>query len=497
MLDQLIFHDYSDNLKNEARPVLTNYEEIDKKKVNIDPEVILQRIHEVCGDWPKVVKNKLIVEIQSKLQYLNNSNALFAWLNSMFNVQWSGSPFISKEEFMEYILQQSIQYEDITNYPHFPALKNVFYYHDEIPEPDGELTYLNGLINFFNPSSHEDYELIKAFILTVVWGSPPGQRPVFLITVPDNTPNSGVGAGKTTLAELVFSLVGGSISASHTEDRNELSKRILSPVDLLEKKRAILFDNIKSRRFSNADLESMITSRSINGHTMYKGTNSIPNNFTYAITINEASLSRDLSSRCIVIMINPISESQSIHNWLVDVTQYIETFRMNIFADCQQVLLSEASPDFTTPVTRWGLWESQVLSKLYHPLDIQQKLQSRSMIVDDDRNQKMNFYNFMLDELENVYKGTSIYSTGDSGFSENGFIFRIESKKMRELAQAFFGKNIGGNNLVKRVQELGVGYCKVHRRKSQKSFWYFHRHGEDLTPQMIHQCFHESDVVLE
>ena len=80
-------------------------------------------------------------------------------------------------------------------------------------------------------------------------------------------------------------------------------KRLLSPQG--RGKRVVLLDNVKSHRFSWAELEAFITSPVISGHEMYRGEGQRPNTTTVAITVNGASLSKDLAQRAIVVRAVP------------------------------------------------------------------------------------------------------------------------------------------------------------------------------------------------
>ena len=73
--------------------------------------------------------------------------------------------------------------------------------------------------------------------------------------------------------------------------------------------RLVLLDNIKALKFSSADIESMVTAPTIDGHVLHVGHGSRPNYLTYALTANEPMLSTDLASRAIPIEVRPSRKS--------------------------------------------------------------------------------------------------------------------------------------------------------------------------------------------
>jgi hypothetical protein len=94
--------------------------------------------------------------------------------------------------------------------------------------------------------------LLLSALLTIVWGGSPGGRPGFILTS-----SHGRGSGKTTTAEAMAHVFGGSINFT-TEERDErLLSRLLS-LDARHK-RIVLFDNVK-RTLSNPLIESLMTS---------------------------------------------------------------------------------------------------------------------------------------------------------------------------------------------------------------------------------------------
>lgn len=138
--------------------------------------------------------------------------------------------------------------------------------HPPIPEPSGRLGLL---LDFFCPATPVDRELLKAFFLTLFWGGPPGSRPAFLITGPEDDPFQGRGIGKTKVSEVAAELAGGYVDVSPNDQIADVKTRLLS--DEARAKRIIRLDNVKSLKFSHADLEGLITSSGISGKMLYRG----------------------------------------------------------------------------------------------------------------------------------------------------------------------------------------------------------------------------------
>jgi hypothetical protein len=198
--------------------------------------------------------------------------------------------------------------------------------HPPLPATDG--TFLDGLVSYFSPLTPVDGNLIKAFILGLAFGGPPGSRPAWLFTAPSDDPQAGRGVGKSKLIELASELVGGMLEISPGEDIIAVKKRLLSPN--ARTLRVCRIDNIKKLRFSWADLEGLITSQVISGHRLYHGEGRRPNTLTWTLTLNGASLSKDMAKRVYVVR---LQRPQYGPGWEGDVRQYIETYRWHILND--------------------------------------------------------------------------------------------------------------------------------------------------------------------
>lgn len=467
-------------LANEpSKPRLVNGIHVkgEKRVTPRDPSLILEGIQNQTGGWPKCVAGELVIKsFQNKLEIKKNEAELFAWLHQPFGIDWLGSPAISKREFFEYCRDNADKFSDATHYPHFPPFEDVLYEHEEPVHEYGQA--LAGFLDFFSPATPHDRELIKAFALSLFWGGPPGARPGFLITTNDNTSNQGRGWGKTTLLELCSELCGGTISASKSESIEALKKRILSQANHEPRPRVIAIDNVKTRRFSSADLEALITSRQISGHIMYRGNGAVPNHHTVGITINGASLSKDLAQRCVVIKVAKPSHTQS---WQKDIEEFIKNKRWSIIGDIGELLASNGFDLPNEGSTRWAYWESAVLSKVNNPVQVRELIKSRQGQLDDDDANGVEFVKHLQENFHRFKVGASP-------------IAKIPHKAMHELLEEFLGEKLGKNVVTKKISALGLPCLHQVAKPGKLRVWLFRKDGQELTPTQIES---ESTAVPE
>jgi len=453
-----------------AKPILTNASGTGKASnyVSVDPEIILAGIVEYTSGWPKCAAGQLIVKSAGgSVRFIKNDTELFAWLYEYFDVSWRASPGVPKSEFFEFCRNNAEQFDDVSKHPHFPPVDRILYDHPEPLYADGEA--LDQFLNFFSPSTPEDRELIKAFVLTLFWGGEPGQRPAFLITTDGSGPHKGVGAGKTTLVEQCSELCGGCVSTSKNESIEGLKKRILSQANNDSCPRVIEIDNVKTRRFSSAELESLITNRQISGHVMYRGNGSVPNLHTVTITINGANLSKDLAQRCIVIILADAEKSQT---WLQDLKDFIENNRWAIIGDIGQLLESEVHPLPDEGSTRWAAWEHAVLSRVNMPETVRALFQARQYMLDDDDANGDEFIKHIQENLGRF----KIYPKS---------VANILHDDMHTLLKGFFGESIGKNVVTKKIEAMGLQCLHQISKPGKARVWLFRRDGGPLTPEQI------------
>jgi len=441
--------------------------------VPIDPKDILNDIVNYTK-WPVSVAGELVVKsAQSELQVKKTSVEFFAWLYEHFDVDWQKTPAICKAEFFEYCRNNAAQYVEATHFPHFPPVDHVLYCHPSPIPQQGQA--LDGLINFFNPATNNDRELIKAFILTLFWGGPPGSRPAFLITSNDDSSNQGRGYGKTMLLELCAKLCGGFFKMSQIEKMDSITKRIVNKADKKPRERIIAIDNLKTRRFSWADFESMITSTQISGHALFRGNQSLTALYTYVVTVNGACLAKDFSKRFVIIKL--IKPAYS-HTWQKEVFQYIEENQWKIIGDIGERLLMEADPLPTEGMTRFGVWELGVLCKVNDAVEVRTLILNRQSEFDDDDANHVEFGQLLFEELKNNH-----YEQEDIPG-----VRIIAHNVMHEYYQSITGEKVGKNAFKARIERIGLQSLKCLYQNGKERFWVFQMNREPLTDEQIEQA---------
>ena len=330
----------------------------------------------IVGDWPKRIGAQLFAPGEEQaLIYPDKSAQLFSWIDHQAHTDWTkGSRLITQERFFEYLVVRSRRVESIEVMPHAPPMPGAFYHHPELPPPGGRL---DELVDRFAPATPQDRELIKALIVTPSWGGLPGRRPAFLITAEDEDAEQGRGVGKSTLLGIVAeNLYGGYIELTSKDEIEDIKTRILSPG--ARDVRILRIDNIKTHRFSWGDLEGLITAETISGHGMYQGEVRRPNTFTTMLTLNGASLSKDMAQRVVMIKVR---RPARIKGWEDGVRAFVAECRWEILADA--VALLSLPPGDLEPQSRWADWEAAVLSKVADPATCQSLILERQGVVDE------------------------------------------------------------------------------------------------------------------
>jgi hypothetical protein len=286
------------------------------------------------GGWPKRIGSDLFVQTRDlQPQWLDCPAKLMAWIDGQMRVKWkNGADFVSQERFYHHLAGTADAFNSIELCPHWPPVQDVYYMYPELPESDG--TYFTELLSEFSPATPQDGELLKAMALTFLWGGKAGSRPGWVISGPTNEPvHGGRGAGKTTVVEVLASLVGGLMMFSSHDPIESINKRLLSSEG--GKYRVALLDNVKTLRFSWAELESLITTPVISGHKLYTGECQRQNMLTWAVTLNGGRLSKDLAQRCNFVHLERPDFSR---DWQSRVNHFVTQYRWHIVADAMAML---------------------------------------------------------------------------------------------------------------------------------------------------------------
>ena len=350
------------------------------------PSEILEEIVTSAKWWPRRVGDCLIVpdskdNTRVDIWDRNACTRFFSWLGATFGgVQWyTGRGFYRREDFYEYTLKNVVRHDSIELAPHYPRFDErnppVYYYACPSEAWDyerSEGSRLTELLQMFNPATLEDYHLLKAMFLTLLWGGTPGERPIFVITS-----DSGSGSGKSTIAYVAAKLVCGYMDMQPDEDLTALKNRLLSPVG--RSKRVAILDNVSAVKFRWSLLESSVTQPEVTGKQMYTGESTRPNTLIWIMTLNGISLGRDLSQRAVIIKVNKPKYSS---DWKTRLRVLLKEHKIEIWQDIQKILALKSYP--MGEESRWADWERGVLSKIPHPEKLMPLIIERQSGADDD-----------------------------------------------------------------------------------------------------------------
>lgn len=307
------------------------------RKVGIMAEEIFTQLNSIVDGQLYSLNGKVLFAAigDHEILLLVKHDDFFSWLDGICKVDWAtGGDKISEKRFFLYCLRLCRSFPSIETFPHFPNLNDVFYHHPKLPEEESSPTKLDQLLAMLSPYSCVDSALIKAMIVTVLWGGDTGSRPVFLITGPPDDPGRGV--GKSFLARVVSELCGGLMDFNPSENIGRMKTRLLSEGAI--GKRVALIDNIKTSKFSWGDLEGLITAPVVSGHQLFVGENQRPNHFTWILTVNGATVSEDIAQRTVVIK---LSRPEYAPQWQPNIIRFIDEHRWEIIADAKRIIEQE------------------------------------------------------------------------------------------------------------------------------------------------------------
>jgi hypothetical protein len=314
------------------------------------------------GQFPVAVGNVLYAVAGDKLRRMPDSTALTAWLHKVWDhgptprVRWMGRGpgFVPQDVFFDYCLNEVRRFDATSAYPHCPPVPTVLYAPYALAGGDGSA--FDRLIEYFGPASVVDEVLLRAAFATPLWGGLPGKRPAFLFAPDPAAAAGGRQTGKTSAAQKIARLYGGSYSLSMKEDFNDFTKRLLNSAS--DPKRVVIHDNAKTQKLSRADLEAFITEPRVNGHQFYTGDRDVPNLYTVIITINGGTLSCDMALRSIPVH---FATPAYYPTWDAEVDAFIDTHRAAIFGDIAAALRMPVRA--VRSHGRFPEWESEVLSR--------------------------------------------------------------------------------------------------------------------------------------
>lgn len=327
-------------------------------------------------NWPRRVGDMMFVPNLNTdgIAWLKTADSLFGYIGERIHCPpefTTGEGYHTKGELFAYLPRVSQDYEAVEMLPHEPLIDRHYYACTFPAIGNGEA--ISALVDRFSPETEIDRDLILAAFVTPFWGGRGGTRPAFCLTS-----DAGRGCGKSTLASCIANLAGGAVELSNGEDITLVKSRLLSPDGVT--KRIALLDNVKSLKFSWAELEALITSPSISGKRLYVGEASRPNHLTFVITLNGVSLSTDLAQRCVIVKLRKPDFSGT---WTEETMAFITAHRTALVADALAFLRQPASE--LIRFSRWGDWEKHVLARLPEPSEAQTIIRERQAVADVER----------------------------------------------------------------------------------------------------------------
>jgi hypothetical protein len=348
-------------------------EKNDKEPVHL--REICKEIAARTGGFPKLVGSSMFDYRNGRIRYITNADELFAWISDVtgHNVEWSRSEgMASRAEVYASLWANADRYEQVSGVPGWPARADVFYAHGDLPAVDSALPYFNKLVSFFAPATEADHLLIRVMFASPLYFEPKIDRPMWVIDS-----EHGQGVGKTKLAEMLAYLYGCPGDPSSCEplwvDSEQLQveanfervmRRVLS--GQARQKRVMLLDNVEGY-LKCQQLASMVTQGSMSGLAPYaRGEETRPNDLTFVMTSNNATMNRDLISRSMFIHL--VHPGFDVADWGRKVTAHIDAHRLKIIAEIRAVLERGATYEFT-PCSRFREWERKVLAPMVGTLD--------------------------------------------------------------------------------------------------------------------------------
>jgi hypothetical protein len=404
--------------RNFDEQVIVNDSKTQTRQVGLPLPEMGRRLGALTGGWPKRVGPMLFAEGADRSPlWLEDADELLAWVsrylpaNGPNSLQFArGADKPTAPQLVAFCRQTVENFRAVEAYPHEPRLPEHYYLHPGLEGGDGGT--LDRLLDRFSPASREDRELIRAFFVTLAWGGPPGQRPGFLFLAPDDDPRGGRGVGKSAVAQAGGQLFGGLLDAGSRDDFEKIKTRLLSPAG--RTKRLVVLDNLKTLRLSDEELEKLITGTLISGHAMYYGEGDRPNTLTVALTINGASLSKDMSQRCIPIVVRRPEYSAT---WREETDALIERERWAIIGDLVAFFGRPVKP--LGAYSRWATWERDILGRMPDGDALLKLISERQERVDIDEEESRQVRDALAAVLkDNSYppeKGPYFIPTADLG----------------------------------------------------------------------------------
>ena len=293
-----------------------------------------------------------------EINYIDDASTLFAWMNQKMGtrVSWArGDSLITKTEFYQGLRMSAEKYESISFVPDYPRRSDVYYAYEDLPAPTEGQKAFEKLMDFFKPESDAFRVMMSAMFCAPMFYRPGIDRPMWIIDSHD-----GAGVGKSSLASAVAHLYGTvpmQVRKNDLRAEDKLVKRLMSQEG--RNARVFLMDNVTGN-FRSETLSALVTQPYITGMAPYgKGEETRPNNLTYIMTANSASVDNDIGIRSFYIY---VSKAEVHPRWKGEMLAYIDQNRMQILSDIIDRL--STGQKFDEPVhTRFPEFEVEILHK--------------------------------------------------------------------------------------------------------------------------------------
>lgn len=342
-----------------------------------------------------------------RIDYIFDQSGLFSWIarKTGCTVDWARiDGCVTKAEFYEALRSEATEYSAISFAPDYPVRKDVFYTHPELPPPSENQAVFQGFVDFFNPDGEVNRCMLTAFIIAPIFYQPMVNRPLWIIDSPN-----GQGSGKSKIPEMVALLYGQ--DAMHGEpidvsiadlnhNYSEVVKRIISTKG--RNARILRIDNVTGV-LRNSSLATLVTTGSITGRASYgRDEESRPNNLTYVVTVNGASVDTDIASRAYCLM---VKKPKMDPNWVGNVIRYITENRLQIFADIIDILEKHVPYDIP-PSTRMPKFETAVLQAACGSPELYQRVIGYLAEKKDETNTDEDLARRIEEEIELLFADT-------------------------------------------------------------------------------------------
>lgn len=324
--------------------------------------------------WPRRIGGRLFMPGTDRpdeggVRWLDSPDALFGavvgrevdQLRWVTGVDAQGTSFWTQKQLFEYLRFHAEHYESASMFPMWPIRPEIWTPWNDalssapdsiLPSRDEAAALVEELLAWFLPATPEiDMALICALFLSQFWGGPGGEQP--LLIVHGEQGEHGQESGKSTLVNLLARVTGGAFALSVTPGADSPLKQLVSDVAI--GKRVVLIDNMPERARDTSELESAITSPSLQGRASFGVQAMLPNQRTYAATTNYIRFRADLIKRSLIMRIKkPVFDP----TWKPRVRAWVDENRRALQLAAIAILrhgpVVELPPEMQSRFPEWG-----------------------------------------------------------------------------------------------------------------------------------------------